>query len=218
MTSSRLPLAELLAEAVAEPPVTTVTAAETYRRGRRRRSLVRAGTASAVAAAVAVTSLGVSELRQRPDGSAPVVALEPLPATPTGCAELAEAVRNVAAATLPAGIEWTGTRLNEGATDCTGGGLFWITFVYRGSTHTLGFEGGEQASGEPCDAARGVTRCDTDGGTRIGQYAGRDDYGVLLGRAGLFFFLGLADGVDPPLTTDQLAAVAKEVARVVYPQ
>jgi hypothetical protein len=43
-----------------------------------------------------------------------------------------------------------------------------------------------------------------------------DDYGVLLGRPGLFFFLGLENGRDPPLTTDQLATVAKEIARVVY--
>ena len=31
-------------------------------------------------------------------------------------------------ATLPAEIQWTGTRLNEGAENCDGGGLFWVTF------------------------------------------------------------------------------------------
>jgi hypothetical protein len=56
-----------------------------------------------------------------------------------------------------------------------------------------------------------------DGSEKIGQYTSKDDYGVLLGRPGLFFFLGLDDGNDPPLTADQLAAVAKEIARVVYP-
>ncbi len=143
--------------------------------------------------------------------------LEPLTATPTRCADLAAAVQTVAAAALPAEIEWTGTRLPEGAADCTGGGLFWVNFAYRGRSHTLGFEGGESADGKPCDPERRVTRCDDGGAYQVGHYRDADDYGVLYGRTGLFFFLGLESGADPPLTTDQLAMTAEQIARVVYP-
>jgi hypothetical protein len=218
MTSRPSPLGELLADAVAEQPATTVTASETYRRGRRRRGLVRAGTVCAVAVTVAVAAVGVSELRQEPESVMPAGPqfLDPLPATPTRCADLAEAVKTVAEATLPAEIEWTGTRLNEGADSCAGGGLFWVSFVYRGEGHTLGFEGGEQASGEPCDPDRGVTVCEDAAAYKVGHYRSTNDYGVLFGRTGLFFFLGLEDGIDPPLTTDELATVAKEIARVIY--
>jgi hypothetical protein len=217
MTDNRDRLAELLADAVAEPPVTSVTAADTYRRGRRRRTATRAGTACAVVAVLALSGLAATQLRPGPDGDGPLVALDPLPATPTRCADLAEAVKSVAAATLPTEVEWTGTRLPEGADDCTGGGLFWVSFRFEGGEHTLGFEGGTSAEGKPCDPERKVVRCDKDGGGyEIGHYRATDDYGVLLGGDNLFFFLGLDDGVDPPLTTDQLALVAKEIARVVY--
>jgi hypothetical protein len=220
MTSRHTELADLLADAVAEPPPTAVTASATYRRGRRRRGLLHAGAAGVVAAAVAVAALGVSELRPEPEAVPPVapkIFLDPLPETPTRCADLAAAVRTVAEATLPAEISWTGPRLwDPSTTDCTGGGLFYVDFVYRGASHTLGFEGGESAAGEPCDPDRRVTDCEDDGRYRVGHYRSADDYGVLLGGTGLFFFLGLEDGTDPPLTTDELATVAKEIARVVY--
>lgn len=222
MTDTPPRLADLLADAVAEPPATTDTASETYRRGRRRRGILRAGTACAIAAVVAVASLGVAELRSEPDAVTPVgpkMFLDPLPETPARCADLAEAVKTVAEATLPAEIRWTGTRLwDPSTTDCTGGGLFYVDFAYRGASHTLGFEGGQSAEGEPCDADRQVTDCEDDGTYRVGHYRSAEDYGVLLGRTGLFFFLGLEDGTDPPLTTDELATVAKEIARVVYPE
>lgn len=220
MTSSPSPLTELLADAVAEPPATTVTAVTTYRRGRRRSGIMRAGTVVGVAAAVLAAAVGLSMLRQEPDPVTPVaprLVLDPLPETPTRCADLADAVKSVAEATLPAEIEWTGIQLGEGIGSCAGGGLFWVKFVYRGEHHMLGFEGGEQAAGgQPCDADRGVTDCEDDGTYQVGHYESEDDYGVLLGRPGLFFFLGLENGSDPPLTTDQLATVAKEIARVVY--
>jgi hypothetical protein len=213
-------LSDLLADAVADEPPTTVTAQGTFRRGRRRRRVVRTGAACGVAAVVALATLGVAALDREPappPAVGPRIMLEPLPATPTGCAALAEAVRAVAAATLPADIRWIDVQVADEAT-CDGGGLFWVHFAVEGKKHRLGFEGGEQASGEPCDAGRGVTTCDDDGTYRIGHYAGADDYGVLLGRPGLFFFLGLDSGTDPPLTTDQLATVAKEVDRVVFPR
>lgn len=215
-SSSQLP--ELLADAVAEPPATGITAADTYRRGRRRLGLVRASAVCAVAAAVAVLGIGVSELRPEADAvppAAPRLGLDPLPATPVRCAELAEAVKTVAEATLPEEIRWTGTRLNEGAESCPGGGLFWVTFTYRGGDHTLGFEGGEM-EGEPCDAERSVVDCEEGGTYRVGHYNNAEEYGVLFGRTGLFFYLGIDDGIDPPLTTDELATVAKEIDRVVY--
>jgi hypothetical protein len=216
MSDNRFPLAELLADAVAEPPVTAVTAAGTFRRGRRRRTAIRAATAGAVVAVLAVSGVAVAQWWPSPRGEPTLVALDPLAATPTRCADLAAAVKSVAEATLPAEIEWTGIRLPEGAADCPGGGLFWLSFRFEGGDHTLGFEGGTSAEGKACDPERQVTRCDDDGGFEIGHYRAATDYGVLLGGKGLFFFLGLDDGADPPLTTDEMALVAKEIARVVY--
>ncbi len=218
MTSSPSQLPELLADAVAEPPATSVTAADTYRRGRRRRGIVRASAVCAAVAAVAVVGVGVSELRPEADAvppAVPRVGLDPLPETPARCADLAEAVKTVGEATLPAEITWTGTRLNEGAENCDGGGLFWVTFTYLGDEHTLGFEGGEM-EGKACDAERCVVDCEDGGTYRVGHYNSDQEYGVLYGRTGLFFYLGLQDGVDPPVTTDELATVAKEIDRVVF--
>jgi hypothetical protein len=77
-----------------------------------------------------------------------------------------------------------------------------VNVVYRGEEHTPGFEGGEQAGGQPCDAGRGVTDCEDDDRYQVGHHENDDDYGGLLGRPGPFFVLSLENGSDPPLTTD----------------
>jgi hypothetical protein len=153
-----------------------------------------------------------------PPAAPPRVVLDPVPQRPTRCADLIEAFKTVAEATLPADIDWTGALPPEEGTDCAGGGLFRLTFDHpSGKSQTLGFEGGEQAAGgQPCDSSRGVAKCEDRGAYRIGHYRNRDDYGVLYGGPGLFFFVGLEDGINPPLTTDQLAMFAEEVARVIF--
>lgn len=220
-------LEELLTKAVSEPPPTRVTAAAIYQRGRRRRRVVRACTAGGAAVLLGAGAVGVAQLApgggsspSLPTGAAaPRLLLDPLPEPPANCVAFAEAVEDVAEATLPVDIRWTGTRVPDGAGDqCADGGLIWVTFSAEGRTHTLGFEGGSQAQGgEPCDTARAVARCEEDGPYTIGHYENADDYGVLLGSPATFFFVGLSEGgADPALTTDQLAAVAKEIARVIF--
>lgn len=205
-------------------PPTRVTVTEVYRIGLRRRRTRRwfsfavatvavAGAAGGVAAAVS-RAAGVDEVA--PEAGAPAAGV----AVPGDCRALADEVTASLESALPREIRWERPELPPEASgaDCAGGGLFWVSFTYGDERGRLAFEGGTRAGpSDACDPDRRPVRCEPIDGGEVGHLDGVGEYGVLLAHGGTFFFLGLADGGARPLTTDQLAAAARRIAREVFP-
>jgi hypothetical protein len=213
----------------ATAPPSRVTATEVYRVGVRRRRARRWFSFAVVTVAVAGAAGGVTAVVDARAAQAPAVPGGPPDASarageaaPAGsCRALAEKVSASVEAALPTEIGWSAPRLpagQEGAS-CGDGGLFWLSFTYRGQRAELGFEGGVRATGRACDPGRPVVDCEDFDGGQVGHLNGGEEYGVLLrrDRGGVFFFLGVVGPAgERPFTTYELSAAARRIAEEVY--
>jgi hypothetical protein len=225
-----------LAEAADDGPAppTRVTVAEVYRAGMRRRRVRRwcsvaavgvtavgvAGGAAVVNASVPAAPLspGGSVSTARPTPTGRVVTAQP-PPRPRTCRQLAAAVTTATESALPGGIRWGVPELPEDTenADCTNGGIVWLTFTYQGRERRLGFEGGDGFADRGCAPARKPVKCEQIAGGEVGHLAGNKEYGVLLSRSDVYFFLGVVDaGPREPLTTDELSKAAQHIAVEVF--
>jgi hypothetical protein len=220
-----------------------VTVAEVYRAGVRRRRVRRWFSFAIVTVTAAGVTGGVTAIVGHqlisappspggiPDSTVPT----PAPTSGSGsppqespprvvagarrCAQLADEVAASLRSVLP--VELGKPRLPEGqeTADCGSGGLFWLSFTYRGEDRELGFEGGSGSADRGCDPGRRPVRCEQVDGGEVGHLANEGEYGVLLrrDRGGVVFFLGISGGgTDQPLSTDQLSAAAQRIATEVF--
>jgi hypothetical protein len=207
-------------------PPTRVTAVDVYRSGLRRRTRRRWFTGAAAVATLAVATVGVTTVVTGPSGGGSqvggVTQQDYTPAD-TKCRTVAATARDAAADTLPSDVTWGEPRFfadSAAEADCAGGGLFWIPFAHEGADWQLGFEGGTGMDDPGCDPSRQPVECQKIDGGEIGHLNSPDEYGVLYGRQGVFFFLGLSAADDQPLpdskpfTTDQLAETAQAIATI----
>jgi hypothetical protein len=220
----------LMEAAEESAPPTRVTVAAVYRAGLRRRRVRRwcsvaalGFTAVGVAGGAAVVNAAPSAPLGGPatasrNASAQVASPAPLP--PRSCRTLAVAVASATRSALPQGIRWEAPELPSGAeyADCAGGGIVWLSFSYQGQHGRLGFEGGVGFDDRGCAPDRKPVRCEQIDGGEVGHLRGDAEYGVLLSRAGVYFFLGLMDTRPgkQPLTTDELSTAAQRVDEEVF--
>jgi hypothetical protein len=139
--------------------------------------------------------------------------------------QFAESVMAVLRTSLPADLQWdVPTFVDDtvaGSYVCDNdeglGGIFWVRFTRAGKQHQLAFEGGSGTSDAGCDPTRQPARCEKIPGGEIGHLANAEEYAVLYGANNITFYLGMSEpGTNQPLTTDQLAAAAKEIAHTVF--
>jgi hypothetical protein len=220
-----------LIEAADDPaPPTRVTVAAVYRAGLRRRRVRRWCSVAALgftAVGVAGGATVVSTAPSAPSGGsatlpryAPAHAAPSAPLPPRSCRDLALAVAGATKSVLPDGIRWEAPELppGEDGAECDTGGIVWLTFSYRGQQGRLGFEGGTGFDDRGCAPDRKPVRCEQIDGGEVGHLSDNGEYGVLLSRSGVYFFLGLMDARPgkQPLTTDELSKAAQKVAEEVF--